>query len=68
MIATLSDCGRRFTLSGASWSRDYPVAELPGRIAFYETLAARKGGRFALHFQETVQSMVALRKRLGGAL
>lgn len=73
--ATLSDDGATFTLAKGSWSRVFPVADLPDQIAFYRGLCevpAAKGRpaqprKCAWAYLGTLQALLDLAARIKGA-
>ncbi|WP_333826873.1 hypothetical protein [Pararhodobacter sp.] len=71
MIATIAPDQQTITLTGQYWCETFPVDALPGKIQFYEALAARKHPRFghaaayADCYQPTIESLKEARKALG---
>ena len=61
--ATITPDGQHVHLRGQLWSGEiFPVSALPAKIAFYEALRSRRGGRCAKHHAPTVKSLKAAEK------
>lgn len=60
----LSDDGRFVHLGRGLWTGSFPVEELGEWLRFYRGLRDRKGGRFAVHFAQTVRALEKLETRL----
>lgn len=49
-----------------TWSERFPVDLLPSRIALYKDLAERKSGRYAKHYQPTLDVLLDVQRRHSG--
>lgn len=60
MIARLSPFRTRVVIEGTFWAEDIGVEDLPSRLRFYEWLGARSGGKYAHHYQPTIDALRAV--------
>ena len=63
LTATITPDGQHVHLRGQLWSGEiFPVSALPAKIAFYEALRDRRGGRYAKHYEPTVKALKRAQK------
>ena len=61
--ATITPDGQHVHLRGNLWPGEvFPANALPAKIAFYEALRDRLGGRYAQHHAPTVKTLKAAQK------
>ena len=65
--AMLSADRQTVVLRIGAWSEKFDVAKLQGRISLYSDLEARKDRQYAIHYTDTKNALLAVRKRLRGS-
>lgn len=63
-VATLSKTKTTVLYRVGQYSVRFPVGDLPQWIAFYKRLRDRKRGRFAKVYQNDVDALVAVQRKL----
>ncbi len=64
MRAIMSLDRSKITLAGPTYRFAFPVETLAAWLRFYRREAARKGGRYAAHYQPTIAALEKIEARI----